>query len=86
MLNEKLSQRVYVESIILDTFVVDEKSGDLIGRPILTIAIEKETGRVLDFYISFDSSNQKELVFENGALRFTSSKEDSTKYLRDVKS
>ena len=44
---------VEIDHTVLDLFVVDDETGMPIGRPTLTVAIDKKTAAICGFYLSF---------------------------------
>jgi putative transposase len=50
---ERPLEIVEIDHTVLDLFVVDDETGMPIGRPTLTVAIDKKTAVICGFYLSF---------------------------------
>lgn len=46
-------QRVEVDHTQLDIYVIDERLGILLGRPWITVIVDRYSGYILGFYVSF---------------------------------
>ncbi|MBL0121599.1 MAG: DDE-type integrase/transposase/recombinase [Betaproteobacteria bacterium] len=49
----RILERVEIDHTLLDLFVVDSRSGIILGRPWLTIVIDAHSRAILSFYLSF---------------------------------
>jgi putative transposase len=47
-------QRVEMDHTVLDLYVIDEKRGIPLGRPMLTILVDAYSGYILSLYVSFE--------------------------------
>lgn len=62
----RLLERVEIDHTPLDLFVIDERTWLPLGRPLLTILLDKHSRMVLGYYLSFSAPSAAAVV---GALR-----------------
>lgn len=62
----RILERVEVDHTPLDLFVIDERTWLPLGRPLLTVLLDKHSRMVLGYYLSFSSPSAAAVV---GALR-----------------
>lgn len=55
-------ERIEIDNHLLDLIVIDKESGLPLGRPWLTLAIDKHTRMIFGFYISFNTPSSHSIL------------------------